>query len=171
MPIPTELALVLDEYVQNLHSDRRVFWFPSRWHHNLATLRHDLDGASVTTQWETGEIADFHTVRTTAIGWWLDEYNLSPKWVQILARLKTLALMEGYSRKLRLSDDFSWLDKGPRLSESDEDDSMLGQLFGHLFGRYTHGLARQIRQIRQIRQNGLCGPTPKTAINGCKRGF
>ncbi len=61
-------------------------------------------------------MVDFHTLRSTAISWWLDVDKLSPKRVQTLARLATLTLVYKYSRKWRIGD-HEWLDKGPTLVE------------------------------------------------------
>ena len=77
-------------------------------------FRRDLTGAGIPWQLPTGEVVDFHTLRSTAITWWLDVHGLWPKRVQVLARLKTLALVARYSRNLRL-EDFGWLNRGPKL--------------------------------------------------------
>ena len=121
VPIPGELAQALTQYLADLHPASKVFWFPASRRHIPQMLHRDLEGAGITPRWETGEIVDFHSLRTTAICWWLDVYGLPAKRVQILARLKTLALVERYSRKLRLSDDYSWLDRGPRLGQESGD--------------------------------------------------
>jgi hypothetical protein len=63
----------------------------------------------------TREVVDFHTLRSTAITWWLDVDGLSPKRVQILARLKMLGLVASYSRNLRI-EEFGWLNKGLKLA-------------------------------------------------------
>ena len=80
-------------------------------------MRRDLEGAGIEWRLPTGEVIDFHTLRSTAITWWLDEDGLPPKRAQVLARLKTLALVYRYSRNLRL-EDFSWLEKGPKLVDT-----------------------------------------------------
>ena len=46
--------------------------------------------------------------------WWLTVDRRSPKEVQVLARLKTLALVQNYSRNFRI-EDWDWLNKGPTL--------------------------------------------------------
>ena len=56
-------------------------------------FRRDLTEAGIPWDLPTGERVDFHTLRSTAITWWLDVDGLSQKRVQILARLKTLALV------------------------------------------------------------------------------
>ena len=82
-------------------------------------LRRDLDGAGIAHRWETGEVVDFHTFRSTTITWWLDVYELPQKRVQVLARLKTLALVARYSRRFRM-ENFDWLSKAPRLGKDSE---------------------------------------------------
>lgn len=53
--------------------------------------------------------------RDELVRWWLDHYGLSPKRVQILARLKTLSLVERYSKRLKLASDVSWLGMAPTM--------------------------------------------------------
>ena len=91
-----------------------LFWMPSQRHSIVAMLRRDLAGAGIIATWDTGEVVDFHSFRCTAITWWLDVYGLSSKRVQQLARLKTLRLVERYSRKFRLTDT-AWLSNAPKL--------------------------------------------------------
>jgi integrase len=116
VPIPTDLATALRAYVSGLDGDDRIFPFPTSNHSVLEMFRRDLDGAGI--RWNFGddspETIDFHTLRSTAITWWLDVDGLTPKRVQILAGLKTLSLVAAYSRNLRL-DEFGWLNKGPKL--------------------------------------------------------
>jgi integrase len=112
--IPSDLAKALKEYLTDLNPNDRVFPFPKTSGSIVDTMRKDLKGAGIPSRLPTGEIVDFHTLRATAITWWLDEDKLSPKRVQVLARLKTLALVYKYSRNLRL-EDFSWLESGPKL--------------------------------------------------------
>ena len=118
VPIPEDLAAALREYTSTLHPASRVFWFPSSRHCVIDMFRRDLEGAGIEHTWQTGEVADFHALRSTCITWWLDEFGLSPKKVQVLARLKTLSLVSRYSRKFRL-DSYGWLDQAPKLNESD----------------------------------------------------
>lgn len=115
VPIPSDLAASLRDYTSCMHPASAVFPLPSGRKTVSRYFKLDLDGAGINRIWETGEVVDFHALRTTAISWWLDVYGLSQKRVQILARLKTLRLVEQYSRKLRLSSDTSWLDAAPSL--------------------------------------------------------
>ncbi len=116
VPIPTDLAVALKSYVKGRDLDERLFPFPATSRSVLRLFRRDLDGAGI--KWDFGtdnpETVDFHTLRSTAITWWLDVDGLTPKRVQILARLKSLHLVAKYSRNLRLAD-FGWLNKGPKL--------------------------------------------------------
>jgi hypothetical protein len=73
-----------------------------------------LEGAGIPWQLPGGEVVDFHTLRSTCITWWLIHDRLTPKEVQVLARLKTLALVQNYSRNFRI-EDFGWLNDGPKL--------------------------------------------------------
>ena len=75
----------------------------------------DPTGAGIPWKLETSEVVDFHTLRSTAITWWPDVDGLSPKKVQVLARLKALALVQRYSRNYKI-EDFVWLNRGPSLS-------------------------------------------------------
>jgi integrase len=115
VPIPRDLAVALKKYVARLDPEDKVFPFPLTSGSVVDMLRRDLDGAGIPWKLPSGEVVDFHTLRSTAITWWLDVDGLTPKRVQVLARLKTLAMVQNYSRNLRL-DDFGWLDKGPKLT-------------------------------------------------------
>lgn len=114
VPIPADLAAMLRPYVADLDAADLVFPFPTSDRGVIDMFRRDLKGAGIPWQLETGEIVDFHTLRSTAITWWLDVDGLSAKRVQVLARLKTLALVANYSRNYRM-EDFGWLNKGPKL--------------------------------------------------------
>jgi len=115
VPIPRDLAVALKKYVAGMAPTSRIFPFPSTCGSVVDMLRRDLTGAGVVWKLPTGEVIDFHTLRSTCITWWLDVHGLSPKRVQVLARLKTLPLVSNYSRNLRL-EDFAWLNKGPKLT-------------------------------------------------------
>lgn len=119
VPIPDDLAAKLEAYVKSREGDELLFPFPATNHGIVDMFRRDLTGAGI--RWDYGkespETVDFHTLRSTAITWWLDVDGLPPKRVQILSRLKTLALVASYSRNMRL-EDFSWLNNGPNLSPS-----------------------------------------------------
>jgi len=115
VPIPGEVAEALAEYVKGKKQGDPVFILPRQRQSIVKLFRADLKGAGIDETNDAGERLDFHAMRTTAICWWLDVYGLSAKRVQILARLKTLSLVERYSRRLRLSSDVSWLDKAPTM--------------------------------------------------------
>lgn len=115
VPIPADLAKALRKYVAGLEPNDKVFPFPKTSGRIVDMLRRDLTGAGIPWKLPTGEVVDYHTFRTTCITWRLDVDGLRPKRVQVLARLKTLALVQNYSRNLRI-EDFGWLDKGPKLA-------------------------------------------------------
>jgi integrase len=114
VPIPRDLADALGAYMADLEPNDRVFPMPGTSGSIVDMMRRDMDGAGIPWKLTTGEIVDFHTLRSTAISWWLDVDKLSPKRVQTLARLKTLALVYNYSRKWRIGD-HDWLEEGPKL--------------------------------------------------------
>jgi integrase len=114
VPIPQDLAAALKKYIAHLEPNDKIFWFPTTSGSVVDMMRRDLKGAGIDWKLPTGEIIDFHSLRSTAITWWLDVDGLRPKRVQVLARLKTLALVYNYSRNLRM-EDFSWLEHGPKL--------------------------------------------------------
>ena len=120
VPIPQDLAHALRDYVKG-RDDEKLFPFPCSAGSIVDALRRDLDGAGI--QWNFGEdnpeTIDFHTLRSTAITWWLDVIGLPAKRVQVLARLKALALVAAYSRNMRL-DEHAWLMTVPRLVDPPE---------------------------------------------------
>jgi integrase len=118
-PIPSDSAKALEKHAAKLEPMDRVFEMPATSGAIVGMMRGDLTAAGIEWKLATGEVRDFHTLRSTAITWWLDEDGLPPKRVQVLARLKTLALVYRYSRNLRI-EDFSRLDKGPKLVGSIE---------------------------------------------------
>ena len=117
VPIPDDLSAALKKYIKDreLEPQDRVFPFPATSRGVLGMYRRDLKAAGIMAKLPTGEVVDFHALRSTAITWWLDVDGLSAKRVQILARLKTLALVAKYSRNHRLQE-FGWLNKGPSLN-------------------------------------------------------
>ena len=117
VPIPAELAEALATYVEDLNPEDRVFEFPRSSKIPAKALRKDLTEAGVELPdgEEDDEVIDFHALRSTAITWWLDEYELPQKRVQILARLQTLSLVAQYSRRFRI-ESFDWLERGPTLA-------------------------------------------------------
>jgi integrase len=114
VPIPDDLAAALKEYIIGKEPTDVLFPFPSTSGSIVDMLRRDFEGAGIVWKLPSGEVMDFHSLRSTAICWWLDEDKLPPKRVQILARLSTLHLVYRYSRNLRIGD-FSWLNQGPKL--------------------------------------------------------
>ena len=114
--IRAELAEALKAYVQDRDPDEPLFPFPATNHGIVEMFRKDLTGAGIT--WDFGkdspDTIDFHTLRSTAITWWIDTPGMSVKKVQVLARLKTPGLVAAYSRNYRL-DDYTWLEQGPSL--------------------------------------------------------
>jgi integrase len=60
-------------------------------------LYRDLDAAGVRREFDNGAVVDFHTLRSTAICWWLKE-GLDLLEVQHRSRLKTLSLVQEYVR-------------------------------------------------------------------------
>lgn len=116
VPIRAELADALKAYVQGRDPDESLFLFPATNHGIVEMFRKDLDGAGI--KWNFGEDSpytiDFHTLRSTAITWWIDTPNMTVKKVQTLARLKTPGLVAAYSRNYQM-DDYGWLEEGPSL--------------------------------------------------------
>jgi integrase len=114
VPISSDLAKTLKRYAADLEPEDRVFPFPATSGSVVDMLRRDLAGAGIPCKLPGGEVVDFHAFRSTFITWALDVHGLRPKRVQVLARLKTLAMVQNYSRNMRI-EDFDWLDKGPKL--------------------------------------------------------
>ena len=59
-------------------------------------LYRDLDAAGIVREHTNGDLVDFHTLRSTAIMWWLKYNGLRLLDVQYRARLKTLSLVQEY---------------------------------------------------------------------------
>jgi integrase len=138
VPIPAELAEALKAYIATLHPATQVFPIPGQRKRVIDFFRKDLAAARAAWLSEeglsdetrdarakanflldehvTGRL-DFHALRHTAITWWLTEFKLPAKAVQILARLRTLALVDNYSRAFRL-DGFAWLSAAPRIADA-----------------------------------------------------
>jgi len=110
VPIPSDLAAALKRYTADLEPNDLVFPFPKTSDAVVRALRRDLEGAGVPWKYPTGEVVDFHALRSTCITWWLEENKLTPRRVQQWARLSTLVLVYQYSRKLRV-EDYGWLDQ------------------------------------------------------------
>lgn len=114
VPIPADLAAALAKHAKTLEPNDKLFNFPSGSGSVVEMFRKDLTGAGIPWRLDDCEVRDFHTLRATAICFWLDVDGLKQKRVQILARLKVGSVLEKYSRNLRLQD-FGWLNKGPKL--------------------------------------------------------
>jgi integrase len=115
VPIPRDLASALKKYIAGRDADEVLFPFPETRGAIVEMFRRDLAGANINCELPNGEVIDFHSLsRTTPICWWLDVHGLPQKKVQTLSRLKTMRLVQNYSRNLRI-EDFRWLDKGPKL--------------------------------------------------------
>ena len=115
VPLAGELAAALFDHLGVLHPTAMAFWFPSSARNIVEMLRRDLRGAEIEEKNDHGLI-DFHSLRHTAITWWLDEHELNPRRVATLARLGNLELVMRYSRRFRL-EDTDWLDRTPVMSQ------------------------------------------------------
>jgi len=62
--------------------------------------------------------ADFHSLRHTHGVWLFEQYGLNPRQVQKRMRLSSLALVEQYTKSLRL-DSEHWINRGPSLTTPD----------------------------------------------------
>jgi hypothetical protein len=58
---------------------------------------------------------DFHSLRVTAMIWWLNEYRLPLRMVQQLSGVRTPQLLERFCVRRFAALDFSWLDQCPKL--------------------------------------------------------
>jgi integrase len=118
--IPDDLAAALKTYIVGKDPDDILFPFPKTSGSIVDMLRRDLEGAGIVWELPSGEVIDFHSLRATAVCWWLDQDPrvLTPKRVQILARMSTIARLDRYSRNLRMGD-YSWLNQGPKLVEEE----------------------------------------------------
>jgi integrase len=114
VPIPNDLAAALKKHIANLEPDDLVFRFPSTSGSVVDMLRKDLEGAGISWKLVSGELIDFHALRATAIVWWLTVDRRTPKEVQVLARLKSISMLDKYTRNFKL-EDFRWLNRGPNL--------------------------------------------------------
>jgi integrase len=114
VPIPSDLAKALRKHSVHLGADDPVFCLPTTSGSIVDMLRKDLEGAGIPWRLPGGEVIDFHTLRSTAITWWLTEDGLLPRVVQHLARLRSLPMVQNYSRNFNM-ENFSWLNRGPTL--------------------------------------------------------
>ena len=90
VPIPDDLAIALAEHVKGMDLTDKVFGFPSASGSVVTMLRRDLKGAGVAVNLGEREVRDFHTLRTTAITWWLVVDRVVPKEVQLLYSARLL---------------------------------------------------------------------------------
>jgi integrase len=120
VPIPASLAEELRKRISKLSPSSPLFEMPNSWN-VLKTFYRDLERAGIEKRLPTGEFIDFHTLRATAITWWLTEDRLSLKQVQLLARLKTLELVQKYTRGYQMTD-CSFLERGPSFKFPDARD-------------------------------------------------
>jgi integrase len=95
IPIPDDFAQALDEYSSHLHPNAPLLRMPSDYS-TLKSFYRDLDASGVRRTFDDGAVVDFHTLRSTAICWWLTVNKLHILDVQSMARLKTLALVQEY---------------------------------------------------------------------------
>jgi integrase len=121
IPIPQKLADVLKEYIAGSHPASSVFPMPRESWSVLLTFYRDLEGAGIPKKLPSGDVIDFHTLRSTAITWWLTEDRLSLKQAQSMARLKTLDLVQKYTRGYQMTD-CGFLDRGPTFKLPDPPD-------------------------------------------------
>jgi integrase len=116
VPIPRELAEALGEHIRLMAPAAKVFRIPighgpKRW------LHRDLSGAGLGKILKDDMETDFHSLRATAIVWWLEVDGFSPLRVKELARFKTLAMVQKYVRGFRSSEsDYDRLDTSAPLS-------------------------------------------------------
>jgi len=123
VPLPVEIAQALEPYLAARPPADWAFDMPGkasvlrRFKEDLivAGLATKLQGKILTAN-DLGEVLDFHSLRHTAITWWLDEYELSVRKVQELAGLSSLQLVARYSRRFH-HHDFSWLERAPRIRD------------------------------------------------------
>jgi integrase len=114
VPIPNDLARELKKYVAVRDPIDPVFVMPETSGSIVDMLRRDLKGAGIPCEFPNGEVIDFHSLRSTCITWWLTVDGLKAKRVQVLARLKSLPLVDRYSRNYKI-EEFGWLNKSPKL--------------------------------------------------------
>lgn len=114
VPIPPDLAQALKTYTRRKLPTAKVFPFPRSAEAGTLTLRRDLDAAGVDWSRNPHETVDFHTLRSTAITWWLVHDRLDQLTVARLANLKTLRLVQKYSQNFRM-ENFAWLNQTPSV--------------------------------------------------------
>ena len=124
VPIPNDFAHALRTYSKHLDQGQRLLRIPSGQTLTRALYR-DLDAAGICRVYANGELVDFHTLRSTAICWWITENKLDLLQVQRRARLKTLSLVQDYVR-CYAPDHADLIEGSPKVIEfnfSDEGDT------------------------------------------------
>jgi integrase len=116
MLIPRDLAEHLRGHLQHKAPGAPAFNMP-RPNAVLEHFRKDLAAAKVDEKTPEG-LLDFHALRHTAITWLLVLYRLPPREVMDLVGVSSLALLERYSRGLRVRST-DYVDKAPRFELSD----------------------------------------------------
>lgn len=113
--IPDALADALAKFVAELHPASPVFTMPNP-KSIVAMLYKDLKGAGIDPKPATGEVLDFHGLRSTAITWMLHHAGMSVKEVQEVAQLSSSKLVERYTRGFRIAST-DWVKRMPKLGE------------------------------------------------------
>jgi integrase len=118
VPIPPDLAAALDDHVRHMAPAAQVFRLPSK-RLTLDLLDADLQGAGLGHLLDVGDKqqVDFHAFRATAIVWWLTVDRRDQLEVQRLARFKTLAMMQKYSRGFQM-DRAAWVQSSPAMDQA-----------------------------------------------------
>lgn len=98
VPIPHQLAVALKAHTNDKPLDAPLLGMPSSGK-LLAHSYRDLKAAGIVRVFPNGDVVDFHTLRSTAICWWLIHDKLTLLEVQFRARLKTLELVQTYVRR------------------------------------------------------------------------
>lgn len=96
IPISEDITFALREYTAHSHPNAPLLRVPNSTNAMTLAFYRDLDDAGVRRNFPNGAVVDFHTLRSTAIMWWLKYNKLSLPDVQFRARLKTLSLVQGY---------------------------------------------------------------------------
>ncbi len=115
VPIPVELAAALREHTKMMAPSTKVFRIP-RGQGAKDWLHRGLKGAKLGHVLDTDQ-HDFHSLRATAIVWWLEIDGFSQLVVKELARFKALAMVQKYVRGFRATPGtFDQLDKAPSMA-------------------------------------------------------
>lgn len=95
IPVAKDFGIALQRYSAHLHPNAPLLRMPCD-SCVLAGFHRDLDAAGVRRRFDNGAVIDFHTLRSTAIFWWVTQNKLHLLDVQQMARLKTLTLVQDY---------------------------------------------------------------------------